>query len=342
MTTMNTGAASLSDEQIEALKAAALAATPQNIDSAQRVERYEDGSHILCPACGGEGYVELNADFCNYDGEALGVQFYGIGNAHVLAEAYFRAAKPATVLALIERLERAEATPTSQSDAAPSADDAWESYLAEQKLIIGMPGLHARPSFIAGYRAAIAAGGAQEAVMTLPQPVIDALRFYAHGHHFNIDNDHHQFDTVSGEPQNWLMSHREDDCSMIEDGSIAKAVLLGGLPGFEEPTEPLEGEVYAALLPRVAAAAWQPIETAPKTGRTLLLGYPNVLGKWRTVRGQWMSEAYIAESWEEPDDAEPGWYETAVEAENPPNCWPIEPTHWMPLPAAPAASNGEQ
>jgi hypothetical protein len=47
---------------------------------------------------------------------------------------------------------------TPQADAAPSADDAWESYLAEQKLIIGMPGLHARSSFIAGYRAAIAAG----------------------------------------------------------------------------------------------------------------------------------------------------------------------------------------
>ena len=81
---------------------------------------------------------------------------------------------------------------------------------------------------------------------TLPQPVIDALRFYAHGHHFNIDADHQQFDTVSGEPQNWLMSERDDDCTMIEDGSIAKAVLLGGLPGFEEPTEPLEGEVFSA------------------------------------------------------------------------------------------------
>jgi hypothetical protein len=81
---------------------------------------------------------------------------------------------------------------------------------------------------------------------TLPQPVIDALRFYAHGHHYNIDDDHQQFDTVSGEPQNWLFSERDDDCTMIEDGSIAKAVLLGGLLGFEEPTEPLEGEVFAA------------------------------------------------------------------------------------------------
>jgi hypothetical protein len=93
----------------------------------------------------------------------------------------------------------------------------------------------------------------------------------------------------------------------------------------------------AAAQPATAEVleTWQPIETAPKTGRTLLLGYPNVLGKWRTVRGQWMSEVYIAENWEEPDDAEAGWYETSVEAEDPPNCWLITPTHWMPMPAAP-------
>jgi hypothetical protein len=84
------------------------------------------------------------------------------------------------------------------------------------------------------------------ATQALPQSVLDALRFYAHGHHYNIDDDHQQFDTVSGEPQNWLFSERDDDCTMIEDGSIAKAVLLGGLPGVEEPTEPIEGEVFTA------------------------------------------------------------------------------------------------
>lgn len=93
---------------------------------------------------------------------------------------------------------------------------------------------------------------------------------------------------------------------------------------------------------KMVAGEWQPIETARKTGCTLLLGYPNSLGKWRTVRGQWMSEAYIGEYWEDPDDVEPGWFETAVEAEDIPNCWPITPTHWMPLPAAPASSTGDQ
>ncbi len=78
---------------------------------------------------------------------------------------------------------------------------------------------------------------------------------------------------------------------------------------------------------------WMPIETAPKDGRSMLLGYPNRAGKWRTVRGQWFSDAEIAETWEE-EGAE-GWYETSVECEDLPNCWSIEPTHWMPLPAAP-------
>ena len=81
--------------------------------------------------------------------------------------------------------------------------------------------------------------------------------------------------------------------------------------------------------------AWQPIETAPKDGRTLLLGYLNSLGNWRTVRGQWMSQDYIDEYWEDPEGVEAGWFETCVEADEPPNCWPIDPTHWLPLPPAP-------
>ncbi|CAB3928883.1 hypothetical protein [Achromobacter deleyi] len=89
-----------------------------------------------------------------------------------------------------------------------------------------------------------------------------------------------------------------------------------------------------------AVDGWLDIASAPKTGRTLLLGYWNFLGKWRTVRGQWMSAEYIGQEWEEPDGVEAGWFETAVEADDVPNCWPIEPTHWMPLPAAPGAEPG--
>jgi len=122
--TTNTDAVPLTDEQIQALKAAALAATPQNIDSAEIIEHsIGSGEQIECPHCGGDGSVPLEADYCNYDGEALGVQFYGIGNAHGLAEQYFRAAKPATVIGLIERLERAEAALLSASKPAVLQDN---------------------------------------------------------------------------------------------------------------------------------------------------------------------------------------------------------------------------
>lgn len=106
------------------------------------------------------------------------------------------------------------------------------------------------------------------------------------------------------------------------------------LPGAPAIARSVAREV-AAQADQVAVLEWQPIETAPKTGRTLLLGCFNELGNWRTMRGQWFSQATIADEWEEPDGAEEGWYETAVEPDVP-NCWSISPTHWMPLPAAPS------
>ncbi|MBC3493583.1 hypothetical protein [Pseudomonas taiwanensis] len=87
---------------LDAIEAAAKAATPQNFVSAQ-VADAEEG-WIECPACAGEGSVELTADYLNYDGVALGVQFYGIGEPHVHAEAHYRAARPAVVLAMIEEI----------------------------------------------------------------------------------------------------------------------------------------------------------------------------------------------------------------------------------------------
>ena len=101
----------------------------------------------------------------------------------------------------------------------------------------------------------------------------------------------------------------------------------------------------AAAQPSPVAAeptGWQPMETAPKDGRTLLLGYFNSHGKWRTLRGRWMSEDYIAEYWEEPEGVEPGWFETSVEADEPPNCWRTDPSHWQPLPTAPKEIQSDQ
>ncbi|MDO7911387.1 hypothetical protein Q6A49_12670 [Pseudomonas sp. 22-AL-CL-001] len=87
---------------LDAIEAAAKAATPQDFVSAQ-VGGAEEG-WMECPGCGGEGSVELTADYLNYDGQALGVQFYGIGEPHVHAEAHYRAARPAVVLAMVEEI----------------------------------------------------------------------------------------------------------------------------------------------------------------------------------------------------------------------------------------------
>lgn len=140
----------------------------------------------------------------------------------------------------------------------------------------------------------------------------------------------------------WLRSEADRHMTSIawRDPAISEHAL--NLRKWANEIDSRRAPTPSAQEEAVRVNEWQPIETAPKTGRTLLLGYPNVLGKWRTTRGQWMSETYIAEYWEEPDDVEPGWFETSVEADDIPNCWRIEPTHWMPLPAAPAASAGDQ
>lgn len=90
---------------LDAIEAAAKAATPQDFDSAEEVF---EGGYITCPGCDGEGMVAMDAEYLNYDNEALGVQFYGVGDAHVNSEAYYRAAKPSVVLELIRRLRAAE------------------------------------------------------------------------------------------------------------------------------------------------------------------------------------------------------------------------------------------
>ena len=92
-----------------------------------------------------------------------------------------------------------------------------------------------------------------------------------------------------------------------------------------------------ALAPRAVSAqepVWMPIETAPKDGRTLLLGHFNGCGKWRTLRGQWFTKAQIEEEWEY-DECDEGWYETSVENDDIPNCWPTDPSHYMLLPQPP-------
>lgn len=80
---------------------------------------------------------------------------------------------------------------------------------------------------------------------------------------------------------------------------------------------------------------WKTIDSAPKDGKTIILGYLNSHGKWRTMRGQWFTKECIDDNWEDGDLFDAGWYETSVEADEAPSCWPTNPTHWMPLPPPP-------
>lgn len=122
------------------------------------------------------------------------------------------------------------------------------------------------------------------------------------------------------------------------------SVRMGSPDGKTVPLFSREqvAEALAAELERLERKPqWLPIESAPKDGRAMLLGYFNGHGNWRTMRGQWI-EAFDDDDADEPDGANAGWYEVTVEAEDdPPNCWPTKPTHWMPLPAAPDIGEGE-
>ena len=73
------------------------------------------------------------------------------------------------------------------------------------------------------------------------------LRFYARGEHFNVDRAE-EFDTVSGEPQNWLFSGVDGSTTMIEDGEIARRYLMdiaiNWIDGDDDETpQPIDGEV---------------------------------------------------------------------------------------------------
>ena len=82
---------------------------------------------------------------------------------------------------------------------------------------------------------------------------------------------------------------------------------------------------------------WQPIETAPKTGKKVILFYLNRNNFPRTVMARWLTDDDAAEIDTDCVGLEGGWYEcidnwddyTEVSIHE------GEPTHWMPLPEQP-------
>ena len=91
--------------------------------------------------------------------------------------------------------------------------------------------------------------------------------------------------------------------------------------------------------PEQEPVAWQPIETAPKTGKKVILFYLNRNNFPRTVMARWLTDDEAAETDTDCVGLEGGWYEcidnwddyTEVAIHE------GEPTHWMPLPPAPTS-----
>lgn len=123
-----------------------------------------------------------------------------------------------------------------------------------------------------------------------------ALRFYANGEHFNTDDDE-EFDTVSGEPANWLYSGREDSTTSIEDGSIAKLTLQGKVvnwiaEGEDSTPKPINGEdaCHVARGERVQGGepvAWHYVCKKPGTTMEFASIHPDDAAHWPL--SQWTS-----------------------------------------------------
>ncbi len=62
-----------------------------------------------CPMCDGQGEVDGAVTLSTSAHYCAGVQVFGIGDEHLALEAFFRAANPGTILALLARLAAAEA-----------------------------------------------------------------------------------------------------------------------------------------------------------------------------------------------------------------------------------------
>lgn len=88
-----------------------------------------------------------------------------------------------------------------------------------QRILAGEPWIASSPPELAEVARRLAAP-------SVPEVLLTALRFYARGEHYTLD-DGEDFDTVSGEPQNWLCSGVDDSQTMIEDGRIARHALQG-------------------------------------------------------------------------------------------------------------------
>lgn len=131
---------------------------------------------------------------------------------------------------------------------------------------------------------------------------------------------------VASEPE-WWQVWNEDD----QDWKIATAGQIA-MPDDDFKIRPL----YTHPAPAPAVEGWRPIATAPKDKTRVLVAVPD-----REFDGFTVGEAYF-----DPDNFDGDWWwagTSAVEHFDTPisDCMWHEPSHWMPLPAAPAAPTAQ-
>lgn len=86
---------------------------------------------------------------------------------------------------------------------------------------------------------------------------------------------------------------------------------------------------FGSLASALEAHIWRPIATAPKDGTDVMVGWRHI-DSWFVTNAFWMDGEGV-----EPDDV--GWWSymlSEVSRTKLDGC--AEPTHWMPLPPAPA------
>lgn len=81
---------------------------------------------------------------------------------------------------------------------------------------------------------------------------------------------------------------------------------------------------------------WQPIETAPKDGTPVLIGWHDDAGAWQERRAWWDREFAIEGCDDDMNTLwKQAWTDYRVASFGYEEVWEYEPTHWMPLPAPP-------
>jgi len=86
---------------------------------------------------------------------------------------------------------------------------------------------------------------------------------------------------------------------------------------------------YPSLVPRAALEAWRDIESAPRDGAVVQIGWWDKTKKWQTRMAWWETATMQHGDF-------PGWTDWACRSFGYEEVEVYTPTHWMPLPAPPA------